>query len=172
MKESRVWLGVFLGVVVGACAFIAYLIPFGTAFNDGNRLLSIFLGMLGGTSLGEYFKKRNNEKSGRALSDDLVDELTVNQELLREEIPLRKGFWILGIRSGRAEYLPEPERKMLWETYSRITHYNDEIQRLHWSNLGIQDIGEDAPLRGELTKLQEEIYSHIEQFLKMKGGGG
>ncbi|MBD3406085.1 MAG: hypothetical protein GF411_08175 [Candidatus Lokiarchaeota archaeon] len=140
MKESRIWLGVFFCVALSGSILVLSLLPFGTAFNDGTRLISNFLGMLGGTSLGEYFKKRNNEKSSRTLSNDLADELIVNLELLEDEIPLRKGFWIFGIRSGRAEYLPESERKMLWETYSRITHYNEEIKKFHWANLGIKEI--------------------------------
>ena len=81
--------------------------------DEQNRLMSIFFGMLAGIALGEVFKIRNKKKSGRVLLSDLFEELRVNLETLKTDLPLRKGFWILGIRSGRAEYIPDKQRRML-----------------------------------------------------------
>ncbi len=178
MEESRLWAIVFVSVVsVGTIAILAHLlIPDGATFStgvsfllrDGYRLLSIFLGVLAGVSLGELFKIRNNNNSAKNLLADLIEELKVNITLIKRGVPLRKGFWILGIRSGRAEFLGQEERRNLWEIYSRITHYNKDLQHVHQATL-IEGGYEVPPnLRNELDEFCNEIRDRIREFLATK----
>jgi hypothetical protein len=166
MNEKRLWQVVIISVVfVGV--IVVFLNPLGPEgiINNGYRLLSIFLGMLAGIALGELFKIRSNEKIGQGLLEDLVEELRVNNKLLGADVKLRKGFWILGIRSGLVRYLQHKERRMLWNTYGLITHYQEAIEILHKSKL----LGETAQLTPEfqnhITHLRQEIRKRIEVFL-------
>jgi hypothetical protein len=134
---------------------------------DGIRLISIFIGMLAGISLGEVFKIRNNKKSARSLLADLLEELRVNLELLNTDLPLRKGFWILGIRSGRVEFIQQDKRRLLWEIYSRVTHYNEDIGLLH-RKLIIEGKESLMPeMREEVERFRNEIRSRISDFLEL-----
>lgn len=168
MEEQRLWIVVF-AVVLLVGTVIILLNPLGLEgiIRDGYRLMSIFLGMLAGIALGEVFKIRNNKKSARSLLNDLLEELRVNLNLLETDLPLRKGFWILGIRSGRAEYIPEGKRRMLWEVYSRITHYNEDIGLLH-RKLIIEGKESLMPeMREEVERFRNEIGGRIKEFLEL-----
>ena len=135
--------------------------------DEQNRWISIFFGMLAGTALGEVFKIRNNKKSGRVLLSDLLEELRVNLETLKTDIPLRKGFWILGIRSGRAEYIPDIQRRMLWEIYSRITHYNDDNGMIHRKMIVEGKDSLFPEMREEIDRFRKEINTGIVEFLEL-----
>ncbi len=179
MNESRLWFLVFVIVVtIGfIIIFINLLIPEGTVFptgvvytlQNGYRLLSILLGVLAGTALGELFKIRNNQKAGNTLYSDLIEELKVNREIIGTGIPLRKGFWILGIRSGKAEYLSDTARRELWEIYSRITHYNEDLQHLHRIELVRSHEITTSHMENELDTLCKEISTLITAFLSSRG---
>jgi hypothetical protein len=133
--------------------------------SNGYRLFSIFLGILAGIALGEVFKIRSNQKTARELAVDLLEELRVNLDLLETDLPLRKGFWILGIRSGRVQFIQQDKRRKLWEIYSRVTHYNEDIGLLH-RKLVIE--GRDSLLpemSEEVEKFRLEIRERIEKFL-------
>ena len=175
MHESRFWLGVFVSVLmIGIIAILLQLlIPEGTVFptsvtaviQNGYRLLSILLGVLAGTALGELFKIRNNQKSGNSLLNDLLEELRVNLSIVGKGTPLRKGFWTLGIQSGRAEYLEDSDRRALWEIYSTITHFNEDLQFVHGTKV---TEGQDAvrpEYQKELDRLNEKIETETKAFL-------
>ncbi len=167
MDDQKMWLSIFATIIIVASVVIL-LNPEGIEgiIRDGYRLLSIFFGMLAGIALGEIFKIRNNRKTGRLLLSDLIEELRVNVETLKTDLPLRKGFWILSIRSGHAEYIPDKERRMLWEIYSRITHYNDDIGMIH-RKMVVE--GKDSlfpEMREEIDKFREEINTRIVEFLE------
>lgn len=168
MEEHRLWIVVFASVIIIGIVVIL-LNPLGIdgIIRDGYRLLSIFLGMLAGIALGEVFKIRNNKKSARTLVNDLLEELRVNLDLLETDLPLRKGFWILGIRSGRAEFIPVDKRRLLWEIYSRITHYNEDIGLLH-RKLIVEGKESLMPeMREEVEKFRNEIRKRINEFLEL-----
>ncbi|TFF68297.1 hypothetical protein EU520_00580 [Candidatus Thorarchaeota archaeon] len=166
MEESRLWLLVFSLVIITGAILMVSLVPLGidTVVINGVRLLSIFLGMLGGTALGEYLKIRKNEKTGEVLLSDLTEELRVNRELLGKGIPLRKGFWILGVRSGRAEYIPEAERRKLWRIYPVITHYNDDLAAVHRAELTGSPASPEV--ESEMKRLAADIEHKIDDFLE------
>lgn len=166
MDEQNRWISIFVTIIIVATVVIL-LNPGGVEeiIRDGYRLMSIFFGMLAGTALGEVFKIRNRKKSGKILLLDLLEELRVNLETLKTDLPLRKGFWILGIRSGRAEYIPDKQRRMLWEIYSRITHYNDDIGMIH-RKMVVE--GKDSlfpEMREEIDRFRKEINTGIVEFL-------
>ena len=168
MDEEKIWLSIFATIIIVASVVIIFN-PGGIegVIRDGYRLLSIFFGMLAGIALGEVFKIRSNQKTGRALLSDLLEELKVNVEALKTDMPLRKGFWILGIRSGRAEYIPDDQRRMLWEIYSRITHYNEDIGLLH-RKLIIEGKESLMPeMREEVERFRSEIRRTIIEFLEL-----
>ena len=166
MEESKIWLLVFSLVVLTGVALMLVLVPFGIDFVivNGVRLISIFLGMLGGTALGEYLKIRKNEQVGQMLLSDLTEELRVNRRLLGKGVPLRKGFWILGVRSGRAEYIPETERRMLWRIYPVITHYNDDLAQVHRAELTGREVSPEV--ESEMRRLAADIKDGIDAFLE------
>ncbi len=166
MEESRLWLIVFTLVILAGIILMLILTPLGidVVVVNGVRLLSIFLGMLGGIALGEYLKIRKNEKTGDILLLDLTEELRVNRNLLGKGIPLRKGFWILGVRSGRAEYIPKTERRMLWGIYPVITHYNDDLAEVHRAELRGRDVS--PQVESELEQLAANIRNKIDEFLE------
>ncbi|MGY5873693.1 MAG: hypothetical protein RTV72_15705 [Candidatus Thorarchaeota archaeon] len=168
MDDQKMWLSIFATIIVVASVVII-LNPGGVegVIRDGYRLLSIFFGMLAGTALGEVFKIRNNRKTGRALLSDLLEELRVNVETLKTDLPLRKGFWILGIRSGRAEYIPDKQRRMLWEIYSRITHYNDDIGLIHRKMIVEGKDSLFPEMREEIERFRKEIGTRIVEFLEL-----
>jgi hypothetical protein len=170
MKESISWIVIFILVITTGITAILLelLLPNGIerVVIDGYRLLSIFLGVLAGVALGEYFKIRNNQKAGNVLRSDLIEELRINHGLLKRNIPLRKGFWILGIRSGIARYLTEDVRRDLWNIYSNITHYNDEFQRYHTAKLGQEGSSLTPELQEEMTHLCELISNLIVKFFE------
>jgi hypothetical protein len=171
MDEKRLWMSVFAIVIVIGPLVIMWN-PEGPAavIRDSYRLFSIFLGMLGGISLGEVFKIRNSQKNAKTLFLDLLEELRVNLDLLVTDLPLRKGFWILGIRSGRVQFIEQEKRRMLWEIYSRITHYNEDIGLLH-RKLVIEGKGSLLPeIREEVEKFRTEIRERINQFLELYSG--
>ena len=164
------WVAIFILVITtGVVAILLeLLLPNGSEriLSDGYRLLSIFLGVLAGVSLGEYFKIRTNQKAGDVLQRDLIEELRTNYDLLTKDVPLRKGFWILGIRSGIARYLFEDIRRDLWNIYSNITHYNDEFQRYHIAKLGQSESTISAELQREIVSLRELISTLIAKFFE------
>ena len=164
MEEQRVWLVVFVTVIlVGA---IVILLNPQDIVRDGVRLISIFVGMLAGIALGEVFKIRSNKKSALDLLIDLLEELRVNLQLLETDLPLRKGYWILGISSGRVEYIEREKRRMLWEIYSRVTHYNEDIGLLH-RKLIIEGKESLMPeMREEVECFRSEIKMAINEFLE------
>lgn len=165
MEEQRLWIAVFVSVILVGTIVIVFDPQ--DAVRDGYRLISIFLGMLGGISLGEVFKMRNNEKSARSLLTDLREELRVNLDILNTDLPLRKGFWILGIRSGRVEFIQQEKRRLLWEIYSRVTHYNEDIGLLH-RKLIIEGKESLMPeMREEVERFRNEIRSRISDFLEL-----
>ena len=170
MKESTSWIAIFILVITtGITAILLELfLPNGAEriLSDGYRLLSIFLGVLAGVSLGEYFKMRTNQKAGNVLHSDLIEELRINYGLLTKDIPLRKGFWILGIRSGIARYLSENIRRDLWNIYSNITHYNDEFQRYHIAKMGQGGSSITPELEEEISNLRELIGNLIAKFFE------
>ena len=170
MKESRSWIVIFILVITTGAVAILFelLIPNGAerVLSDGYRLLSIFLGVLAGVALGEYFKIRNNQKAGNTLHSDLIEELRVNHGLLKKDIPLRKGFWILGIRSGIARYLSDEVRHDLWNIYSNITHYNDEFQRYHTTKMTQTGSSITPELEEEISNLRDLISKLIIQFFE------
>ncbi|MHA1906580.1 MAG: hypothetical protein ACW98Y_04745 [Candidatus Thorarchaeota archaeon] len=178
MEESRLWTAVFVTVVlVGTTVIFAnLLIPDGATFTtgvsfllrDGTRLVSIFLGVLAGVSLGELFKIRSNNNTGKKLLADLIEELKVNSSLIEKGIPLRKGFWKLGIRSGRAEFLSQEDRRELWEIYSRITHYNEDLQYIHRSSMLEVEYKVPSELQKELDTFSEAIQKRVSEFLEKK----
>ena len=88
--------------------------------------------------------------------------------LIEKGIPLRKGFWMLGIRSGRAEFLTQDDRRELWEIYSRITHYNEDLQYIHRARM--VEIGYKVPseLQKELESFSKEIQERIDKILEKK----
>jgi hypothetical protein len=162
------WLAVFFLVIVTGTVFIIFN-PLGLdgIIRDGYRLVSIFLGMLAGIALGEVFKIRNNKKSARTLFVDLMEELKVNESLLDKDMPLRKGFWILGIRSGRVEFIPQDKRRLLWEIYSRVTHYNEDLSLIH-QKMVVQGKETLKPeMQVELGQFKGEIRSRIKDFLQL-----
>jgi hypothetical protein len=168
LEEQRMWVFVFIIVIVIGTVFIV-LNPLGIdgIIRDGYRLVSIFLGMLAGIALGEVFKIRNNKKSARTLFVDLIEELKVNVSLLDKDMLLRKGFWVLGIRSGRVEFMPQDKRRLLWEIYSRVTHYNEDLGLIHQKMI-VQ--GKEAlrpEMREELDQFKDEIRAHINKFLQL-----
>ncbi len=171
MDESNRWQLIFVTIVVVGFFVIAllFLTMPDAVLGNGLRMLSIFLGMLAGFSLGEYFKIRNNKKTGEDLLMDIAEEIRINETLLDNEVQLRKGFWILGIRSGLARYLPREERRMLWEIYSNITHYNDEIQTIHYARLGQTSFKPTPELAQEISRLRDLIRALIRDFLQYKG---
>jgi hypothetical protein len=165
MDEDRLWIVVFVSVILFGTVVI--LLNPQDIVRDGIRLISIFIGMLAGISLGEVFKIRNNKKSARSLLADLLEELRVNLELLNTDLPLRKGFWILGIRSGRVEFIQQDKRRLLWEIYSRVTHYNEDIGLLH-RKLIIEGKESLMPeMREEVERFRNEIRSRISDFLEL-----
>ena len=168
MDEQNRWLTIFVTIIIVATVVIL-LNPGGVEgiLRDGYRLLSIFFGMLAGTTLGEVFKIRNNKKTGQVLLLDLLEELRVNLETLKTDLPLRKGFWILGIRSGRAEYIPDTQRRMLWEIYSRITHYNDDIGMIHRKMIVEGKDSLFPEMREEIDRFRKEINTGIVEFLEL-----
>ncbi len=154
------WLSVFLVVITSVSMFILLLIPIGdlaseAIVSNAYRFIIIFHSMIAGITLGEFFKIRNNEKTGRGLLIDLVEELRVNRNLLQSDTKLRKGFWVLSIRSGLARYLPYRERRMLWNIHSDITHYNEEMDILHQANL-----------RGESEALPQSFLNEVDNLRK------
>ena len=175
MDESRLWSGVFVCVLaIGITAILLQLlIPEGTVFptsvnaviQNGYRLLSILLGVLAGVALGELFKIRSNQKSGRSLLNDLLEELRVNLSIVGKGTPLRKGFWTLGIRSGRAEYLSDSDRRDLWEIYSTITHFNEDLQHVHRTKVTEGQDSVQPEYQKELDRLNEKIRTETEAFL-------
>ncbi|MGQ4912242.1 MAG: hypothetical protein ACP6KW_08755 [Candidatus Thorarchaeota archaeon] len=167
MKEGRFWVVVFASVALTGIAAILFEVPMGAdvALRDAYRLLSIFLGVLAGVSLGEYFKVRGASRAGEALYEDLLKELKANSELLHRDVPLRKGFWISGVRSGVARNLPERVRHELWAIYSAITHYNDEFQILHLSFLRGESSSSSEHLQEEVSSLRTQIEEMIATFL-------
>ncbi|MBD3159540.1 MAG: hypothetical protein GF309_12175 [Candidatus Lokiarchaeota archaeon] len=167
MSERSLWIGVFLAVLISGVVMILSLWPRGldSVLLNATRLVSIFLGMLGGTALGELFRIRNNQQTGQKLLDDLREECKANLEILGTGVPLRKGFWILGMRSGRAQYLPDENRHNLWEIYSRITHYNEDIENLHRAMLLNPEQEKPAGLQEEIDDLCSEIRKRIKRFL-------
>ena len=171
MEEQRLWLAVFVSVIlVGTVVILLNPLGIDGIIRDGYRLISIFLGMLAGIALGEVFKIRNNKKSARSLFIDLLEELKVNRGLLDTNLPLRKGFWILGIRSGRVEFIRQDKRRLLWEIYFRITHYNEDIGLLH-RKLIIE--GKDSlmpEMREEVERFRNEIRTRIKEFLELYSG--
>jgi len=168
MDEQNRWLSIFFTIIIVA-TIVILLNPGGVEgiIRDGYRLLSIFFGMLAGTALGEVFKIRNNKKTGQVLLLDLLEELRVNLETLKTDLPLRKGFWILGIRSGRAEYIPDKQRRMLWEIYSRITHYNDDIGMIHRKMIVEGKDSLFPEMREEIDRFRKEINTGIVEFLEI-----
>ena len=171
MDESKRWQLIFAtSVAVGffMIVLLILIIP-DQALGNGLRILSIFLGMLAGFSLGEYFKIKNNKKIGEELLTDITEEIRINEALLDNEMQLRKGFWILGIRSGLVRYIPREERRMLWEIYSNITHYNDEIQTIHYARLGQTSFKPTPELVQEISRLRGLIGALIRDFLQYKG---
>ncbi len=168
MDEQNRWLSIFFTIIIVA-TIVILLNPGGVEgiIRDGYRLLSIFFGMLAGTALGEVFKIRNNKKTGHVLMLDLLEELRVNLETLKTDLPLRKGFWILGIRSGRAEYIPDKQRRMLWEIYSRITHYNDDIGMIHRKMIVEGKDSLFPEMREEIDRFRKEINTGIVEFLEL-----
>ena len=165
MDEDRLWIVVFVSVILFGTVVI--LLNPQDIVRDGVRLISIFIGMLAGISLGEVFKIRNNKKSARSLLADLLEELRVNLDLLNTDLPLRKGFWILGIRSGRVEFIQQDKRRLLWEIYSRVTHYNEDIGLLH-RKLIIEGKESLMPeMREEVERFRNEIRSRISEFLEL-----
>ena len=170
MDESKRWQLIFVTIVAVGSIMIALLfltVP-DVALGNGIRIISIFLGMLAGFSLGEYFKIRSNKKTGEDLLMDITEEIRINETLLDDEVQLRKGFWILGIRSGLARYLPREERRMLWEIYSNITHYNDEIQTIHYARLGQTSFKPTPELVQEINRLRGLIRTLLHDFLRCK----
>jgi hypothetical protein len=165
MDEKQLWMSVFVIVIIIG-PIVILLNPEGpvAVIRDGYRLFSIFLGMLGGIALGEIFKLRNNQKSAKTLLMDLLEELRVNLTTLDSDLPLRKGFWILGIRSGRVQFIEEQKRRMLWEIYSKVTHYNEDIGLLH-RNL-IAEVKEEQ-IREEVERFRNEIRERISEFLDL-----
>lgn len=168
MEDQKLWIAVFVSVIlVGTVVILLNPLGIDGIIRDGYRLMSIFLGMLAGIALGEVFKIRNNKKSARSLFIDLLEELKVNRGLLDTDLPLRKGFWILGIRSGRVEFIRQDKRRLLWEIYSRITHYNEDIGLLH-RKLIIE--GKDSlmpEMREEVERFRDEIRKRISEFLEL-----
>ncbi len=168
MNSENHWLATFVIVILIGVIIIIASLPLGIdqALNSAIRLTSIFLGVLAGVSLGEYLKNRNNMQSGQRLMRDLLAELLVNRQLIERRGILRKGFWILGIRSGRAQYLPERQRFDLWHIYSLITHYNDDLQHVH--TLEIASAGRSSPdtMESELNRLAIHITHRIDRFLE------
>ena len=165
MDEDRLWIVVFVSVILFGTVVI--LLNPQDIVRDGVRLISIFIGMLAGISLGEVFKIRNNKRSARSLLADLLEELRVNLDLLNTDLPLRKGFWILGIRSGRVELIQQDKRRLLWEIYSRVTHYNEDIGLLH-RKLIIEGKESLMPeMREEVERFRNEIRSRISEFLEL-----
>lgn len=179
MDESRLWLGVFVSVLaIGISAILLQLlIPEGTVFpssvygviQNGYRLLSILLGVLAGVALGELFKIRNNNNTGRNLLNDLLEELKVNISIVGKGIPLRKGFWTLGIRSGQAQFLKDDDRRALWEIYSTITHFNEDLQHVHRAKVVEGQEGVQPEFQEELDRLNVHIKSESEAFLAKHG---
>ncbi len=159
MKESTLWLMVFLSVI-GAGFIIILMLPLfsqadATALSFSYRLASIFLGMLGGLAAKEFLSIRKNEEAGRNLLRDLIEELRVNEVLLEKRLPLRRGFWELGIRSGLAAHLPERERRLLWRIYPVINHYNDDLMYRHRTQLADD----------ETTKIQEDELNRLADII-------
>lgn len=165
MDEQRLWIVVFVSVILFGTVVI--LLNPQDIVRDGVRLISIFIGMLAGIALGEVFKIRNNKKSAFSLLADLLEELRVNLDLLKTDLPLRKGFWILGIRSGRMEFIQQDKRRLLWEIYSRVTHYNEDIGLLH-RKLIIEGKESLMPeMREEVERFRKEIGTRISEFLEL-----
>jgi hypothetical protein len=168
MEEQGRWLVVFFSVIVIGCIVII-LNPLGmeAIISNGYRLFSIFLGMLAGIALGEVFKIRSNQKTARELTVDLMEELRINLDLLETDLPLRKGFWILGIRSGRVQFIQQEKRRKLWEIYSRVTHYNEDIGLLH-RKIIIEGRELLMPeMREEVERFRVEIRERINEFLEL-----
>lgn len=167
MNERALWTTVFLAVVISGIAMTILLWPLGFEYmlQNGARLFSIFLGMLGGTALGELFRIRNNQQTGQTLLHDLREECKANLEIIGTGVPLRKGFWILGMRSGRAQYLPDESRHELWKIYSRITHYNEDIRSLHREMLLKPEREISTDFQQEIDSLCADIRQRIEEFL-------
>jgi hypothetical protein len=165
MDEQRLWIVVFVSVIIFGTVVI--LLNPQDIVRDGVRLISIFIGMLAGIALGEVFKIRNNKKSALSLLADLLEELRVNLDLLKTDLPLRKGFWILGIRSGRMEFIQQDKRRLLWEIYSRVTHYNEDIGLLH-RKLIIEGKESLMPeMREEVERFRNDIGTRISEFLEL-----
>ena len=161
MKDSLIWIIVLFVLLLSGTFLILMLIPLGvdseSVLLTTYRFIAVFHGVLAGVSIGEYLKIRTKEHEGKNLLIDLVEELRVNETLLDSEIKLRKGFWVLGIRSGLARYLPKRERRMLWNIYSSITHYNEEVELLHRARLDDKvDILSTDFLR-EIAELKDNI---------------
>ena len=155
MDESKRWQLIFVTIVAVGSIMIAllFLAMPDVALGNSIRIISIFLGMLAGFSLGEYFKI-------------ITEEIRINETLLDNEVQLRKGFWILGIRSGLARYLPQEERRKLWEIYSNITHYNDEIQTIHHARLGQTSFKPTPELVQEIDRIRDLIRELFRDFLQ------
>ena len=166
MKDSLTWVIVLLILLTSGIFLILMLIPLGvdseSVLLTTYRFIAVFHGVLAGVSIGEYLKIRTKEREGKNLLIDLVEELRVNETLLDSENKLRKGFWILGIRSGLARYLPNRERRMLWNIYSNITHYNEEVELLHRARLDGKDEFLTPDFLNEISELRDEIRKNIE----------
>ena len=168
MDEQGRWLVVFFSVIlVGSIVILLNPLGVEAIISNAYRLFSIFLGMLAGIALGEVFKIRSNQKTARDLTVDLMEELHVNLDLLETDLPLRKGFWILGIRSGQVQFIQQDKRRELWEIYSRVTHYNEDIGILH-RKLVIDGKESLMPeMRKEVERFKGEIKERINEFLDL-----
>lgn len=142
---------------------VLILLGFDTFLPNAIRFITIFHGILAGVALGEYLKIRTNEKAGGQLFSDIVEELRTNQTLLSEKIPLRTAFWMLGVRSGRAAYLPEAHRRALWTIYPVIAHYNGDLMHQHRIRLAGGVITPEQ--ERELSQLSEKVDTLIREFL-------
>ncbi len=169
MDDAKIWSVVFVSVALIGFLMISilFLTSLDIAIANGLRLLSIFLGMLAGTALGEYLKIRNKRKAGRILLDDIIEELKVNKNIIDTGLPLRKGFWTLGIRSGTAQNIPDLERRKLWDIYSNITHYNEDLQALHISRF-TEGLSTTPEVHAETMKLRTLILQLINEYLMFK----
>ena len=90
--------------------------------------------------------------------EDLLKKLEFDEFI---STPLMDDFNVVTSKKG--------DRRELWEIYSRITHYNEDLQYIHRSKMIEADYKVPPDLQQELDTFSNEIQVRINEILEKKG---